>query len=123
MSENIKNGIKIQKMLQNMYKHNQIETIEFVPPVKKDTYIEDLRIKYLKSDNQLKKDKINIENKILISNPDLIIYKWLKYRTTSVGFKNVGNTCFLNSILQIFIHTAPFYNYINQKTHKQECKN
>lgn len=121
---------KLSKMIKNMYNYNQIEKIDFVPPVKKDTYIDDLRSKYIKSEkgqlnNEHKNEKTNqhlpILPKIMISNPDLINYSWQKHRICNVGLRNVGNTCFLNSVLQIFAHTAPFFNYIVNGTHKQEC--
>ncbi len=37
------------------------------------------------------------------------------------GLKNIGNTCFLNSVLQCVLYTVPLKNYLNYSEHSQMC--
>jgi ubiquitin C-terminal hydrolase len=41
--------------------------------------------------------------------------------TNPCGLNNLGNTCFLNSVLQCILHTNPLRNYISQD-HMKQCK-
>ena len=45
---------------------------------------------------------------------------WKQPREIGAGLCNMGNTCFLNSVLQCLVYTPPLYNYINSLKHK--CK-
>jgi ubiquitin C-terminal hydrolase len=38
------------------------------------------------------------------------------------GLKNIGNTCFLNSVLQCILYTIPLKNYLNYSNHTKTCK-
>ena len=40
----------------------------------------------------------------------------------SFGLKNIGNTCFLNSVLQCILYTIPLKNYLNFSNHTKTCK-
>ncbi len=52
-----------------------------------------------------------------------LVMEWTKARGIGAGLCNMGNTCFLNSILQCLVYTPPLYNYITSPEHKQKCKN
>lgn len=38
------------------------------------------------------------------------------------GLNNMGNTCFLNSTLQVLLHTIPLRNYLLSQVHSKKCK-
>jgi len=47
---------------------------------------------------------------------------WEKVYKIGSGFENVGNTCFLNSVLQMLAYTPPFANYLLNGVHSKKCK-
>jgi len=42
-------------------------------------------------------------------------------RPVGAGLKNMGNTCYLNSVLQALTYTAPFSAYLLSKEHELQC--
>ncbi|KAK6934982.1 Peptidase C19, ubiquitin carboxyl-terminal hydrolase [Dillenia turbinata] len=57
------------------------------------------------------------------STPSFLTFYSDKPKPSSVGagLTNLGNTCFLNSILQCFTHSAPFVEGIRSLNHKSPC--
>ncbi len=47
---------------------------------------------------------------------------WQKENPPGVGFSNLGNTCFLNSVLQCILYTPPLKNYFDYLDHSKTCK-
>jgi ubiquitin C-terminal hydrolase len=51
-----------------------------------------------------------------------IYWGLLVYATQGAGLHNLGNTCYLNSVLQCLTYTEPFVAYLQNGKHKSSCK-
>jgi ubiquitin carboxyl-terminal hydrolase 36/42 len=45
-----------------------------------------------------------------------------QFNFSGCGFQNMGNTCFLNSVLQCLAYTSPLAMYLQSKQHSRSCK-
>ena len=59
---------------------------------------------------------------IVIFDEGKVNLQWKDIRRIGPGLANLGNTCFLNSVLQVLTYTAPFTNLILSEVHKSDCK-
>ena len=48
--------------------------------------------------------------------------KWEQNYRIGAGLCNLGNTCFLNSVLQCLTYTPPLTNYLLSKEHSHNCE-
>ena len=48
--------------------------------------------------------------------------RWDKVRPIGAGLQNMGNTCFLNSVLQCLLYTPPLANILLSGGHGSRCK-
>ena len=47
--------------------------------------------------------------------------KWSKVRPVGPGLNNLGNTCFLNSVLQCLLYTPPLSEFLLAREHSRRC--
>ncbi|XP_067937262.1 ubiquitin carboxyl-terminal hydrolase 36-like [Watersipora subatra] len=60
--------------------------------------------------------------RIVLYSPDEVQLAWSAPRRVGGGFTNLGNTCFLNSVLQCLGYTAPLASHLISGQHKTQCR-
>ncbi len=69
---------------------------------------------------------LKLDRKTGFERPIKKLFSTSKFLTTwnliGPGFRNLGNTCFLNSVLQCMLYTAPLNQYLQTKKHSLSCR-
>ena len=125
-----------------------LQRINFVPASSPDNHLEQLKAKYkplnvakCKKKKKLSKmlqttkaeetDSAQAPNsseesfltpKITLFNKADLVLCWNNIRSVGPGLVNLGNTCFLNSVIQCLTYTPPLANYLLSGEHKKNCK-
>lgn len=78
---------------------------------------------------QEKRENISVTKTIPKADPEFYhdeminaLMYWKKSFSIGPGLNNLGNTCFLNSVLQSLLYTPALRNYFIYSEHQKECK-
>ncbi|KAG4302323.1 hypothetical protein PCANB_001427 [Pneumocystis canis] len=73
--------------------------------------------------------EMSVRSESLVTRPSIVLFpsdqllhNWTSVRPSAPGLINVGNTCYLNAILQVLSHVPPFVQYLLSSHHSSQCR-
>ncbi|CAB3994187.1 ubiquitin carboxyl-terminal hydrolase 36-like [Paramuricea clavata] len=76
--------------------------------------------KHFEANGKVAKDELPAPKHVLFEK-DKFHLQWKTVRSVGPGLFNLGNTCFLNSVLQVLTYTPPLVNYLASQDHSNTC--
>ena len=117
------------------------QRIRFVEAKRPDSHYEELKKRYKPINDPVKEKSASFsssfahnridsgrksdgvgEPRVELFPTERIEMQWKAPRRVGAGLANLGNTCFLNSVLQCLSYTAPLFNYLQSGEHSRQCK-
>ncbi|XP_028406528.1 ubiquitin carboxyl-terminal hydrolase 36-like isoform X2 [Dendronephthya gigantea] len=137
-------GSVLDRKVASTSKQVLLDRIEFKEASKPDPFYQELKQKYTplnsassnqqtgndQKENTKKKLDVCIKKpgKDELPSPKFVLFEkekvhlgWKTVRSVGPGLFNLGNTCFLNSVIQVLTYTPPLVNYLATQEHSRTC--